>query len=139
MSPRWRYFLPGYLLTLPNTFIGLILVLLCGARRFRWSQGCLECEAPKLIGDPLGQTWGWLIAYKTGHSKNKAMRVHERVHVVQGMIGGPLFMIAYALCFAFYYACRPSEGWYKAYRRNPFEIQAYATAPGKPGDWGYPV
>jgi hypothetical protein len=151
MDRRWRWFLPGYLWALPATLIGLALALPNGARRPRWSDGCLELEARRMIGRPLAQTWGWLIFYTVsiddapaiGFRDNYRLRAHERAHVVQGFVGGPLFLIAYAACFVWLYLARLDDelewrDWRPAYRAIPFERWARA-AEKRPDAWGRKV
>lgn len=102
MSPRWRYFFPGYVWALPNTLIGL--VLLCTwyfPRRIAWRDGCLEVIPHRsLIGAPWvgAQTWGWVIFARDEDQAARAdLMVHERVHVVQAFVLGPIFLLAWGL------------------------------------------
>jgi hypothetical protein len=148
MSPKWRWFFPGYLWALPNTLIGLLICIWYRPRSWRWHQGVLTCVAPRerVIGHPGAQTWGWLVIYthsfyQAGTENNESgLRVHEYVHVAQAFVGGPLFMIAYAITFLVGYFKNPSAGWKPAYRAIPFEVHArkhgdlYATGSGKWGD-----
>jgi len=125
-SRRWRWFLPGYVLALPNTVIGLVLSLFYGAHHWRWSDGCLEATCKRIIGNPGAQTHGFVIFYS--HNEFRArpgLRVHERVHVVQGMLGGPLFVLAYGLHFLWLWAWSGFGPWWPAYKRICFERQAY--------------
>lgn len=146
MNPRWRFFFPGYMIALPHTIIGLILALAYRGRDWRWHAGCLEVVAgtftrdgkqvTRIWGRPAAQTHGWLIVYADKYARaDTEIRVHERVHVVQGMIGGPLYVLAYGLTFVWHLLWDPSAGWYAAYMRIPFERQAYPIGRTRKG-WG---
>jgi len=141
--------LVGYLWSLPNTLIGLLLVPLYAPQSIEWCDGCLEVIAgerkdgsTRIFFKPSGQTFGWIIFYATEEKRQKAsLRVHERVHVTQGFIGGPLFALTYLLCFAWSFTRNGFKDWYSAYMRNPFEIQAYRIqdefeAGQRPDQWG---
>lgn len=142
MSPRWKYFFIGYLWSLPHTIIGLLLAtLVYRSHSWRWSDGCIECVAgtgkdgtTRIFGRPWAQTHGCLIVYDTvPHTNTAWLRAHERTHVVQGFVGGPLFVVAYILCFL---ALLVYHGeYYPAYRNNPFEAHAYGNE-RNPGAWG---
>jgi hypothetical protein len=133
MSPYWKYCFPGYLWSLPHTLVGLVLALVYRAHDFRWSSGCLECTAgtlpdgrTRIWGRPGAQTHGWLIIYASEKNRtHQTLRAHERVHVVQGFIGGPLFALAYVAFFLWFFAGQGFKDWHLAYMKNPFEIQAY--------------
>lgn len=113
-----------------HTLVGLVLAIPYGAHSWRWSSGCLEAETKRMLGHPWAQTHGLVIFYANGEARKlAAIRVHERVHVVQGF-AGPLFMLAYGLCFLWGLIRPPAkfEGlprWYAAYRSIWFERQAY--------------
>lgn len=139
----------GYLWSLPNTLIGLLLLPLYWPRHIEWSEGCLEVVAgehkdgsTRIFFKPSGQTFGWLIFYATEEKRQKAsLRVHERVHVTQAFWGGLLFAVTYLLCFAWSYTRNGFRDWYSAYMRNPFEIQAYRIQAEfergqRPNQWG---
>jgi hypothetical protein len=132
----------GYLWAMPGTLVGLLLALPYGARNWRWSDGCLEAIPKRIIGSPGAQTWGWLIYYKdASYRESASLRVHERVHVTQGLWGGPLFMIAYAAHFMYLWAREGFGDWRPAYRKIWAEKTAYRTQDeyreGKrPGQWG---
>ncbi|UCC74950.1 MAG: hypothetical protein JSV86_10490 [Gemmatimonadota bacterium] len=146
----------GYVWAAFNTLIGLLLaVVFYRARGFRWSDGCLEAvggsfqrdgkTVTRIWGRPGAQTWGWFIVYRTeAHVAKAPLRVHERVHVAQGMVGGPLFLLAYGLHFLIEFAWtarfRPSR-WYDAYRRVWAERMAYRIEDEfrrglRPNAWG---
>lgn len=139
MSKFWKYFFPGYLLALPHTLIGVIICeLFYGAKNWRWSDGCLECEAKKYMiwGTPSAQTHGFLIVYADkGERASIKLRAHERVHVVQAFLLGPVFPILYGLFFVLGFAGAMSFDWHKAYMWIPFERSAYRRQE-LPGVWG---
>jgi len=138
VSPRWAYFVPGYLWSALNTLIGVLLcVLVYRATDWRWSRGCIECiGGDRIFGKPGAQTWGAIVIYKDEYQRSRVdLRVHERVHVVQAFIGGPLFMIAYGLTFLWFYLNDPKMGWKVAYYQIPFEVQAYRIGDKAKG-WG---
>lgn len=145
MSPKWRWFLPGYLWSLPNVILGLLFCIYYRPRSWGWHQGVLTCVAPKerVVGHPGAQTWGWLVIYTHSSyltSDSAAdLRVHEYTHVVQGFIGGPLFMLAYGASFLINYLRSPSAGWKPAYLAIPFEVHARKhgdTYVAGSGAWG---
>lgn len=143
MSPAWRRFLPGYLLALAHTVVGLALALVYRSHSWRWSDGCMEALAGRLPdgrtriwGRPSAQTHGWLILYADARVRESPrLRAHERVHVVQGFVGGPLFPIAYGLSFLVLFAADRFRSWRNAYLAIPFERHARAVE-GRPGAWG---
>lgn len=152
MSPYWRFFLPGYLLALPHTLIGLLLaVFVYRCHSWCWSDGCIEAVAgrfpvvegekmstkTRIWGRPWAQTHGFFIVYDTVERVSRpSLRGHERVHVVQAFVGSVLYPIAYGACFAWFYALQGFKGdWKVAYKRNPFEAMAYGRQ-GRPGIWG---
>jgi hypothetical protein len=126
MTARWYWF-PGYLWSFVNTLLGLLFMPFYGVKDLAWRDGCLEVITKRnMIGDPDAQTWGWLIYYRTCFDgDDPGLRVHERTHVLQAFFGGPLFLVAYGVCFLYLWA-RQRGPWTKAYRANPFEQQAYA-------------
>jgi hypothetical protein len=116
--------------------VGLLLTLIWyRPSNWRWSQGCLEVSAERILGNPWAQTHGWLIVYRVGRNDSE-IRVHERCHVVQGFIGGPFYVLAYGLVFLFAWYENGFRDWRDAYRRNPFEISAYNRAYPFSGKWG---
>lgn len=143
----------GYLWALPHTLIGLLLVPLYRPTRVRWSEGCLEMIAgtshgrTRIFGKPWAQTHGWLIFY-AGEEwwSERSLRVHERVHVTHGFIGGPFYVLSYILHFAWLFAFTPTTPvgkprWKRAYLKVWSERIAYRTqdefADGKrPDAWG---
>lgn len=121
----------GYIWSLPNTLLGLLLCLVYWPTGARWVEGCLELRAHhKMIGDPSGQTWGCVIwysprTYPMDTLGKKSVRVHEQVHVHQSMVGGVFFLLAYAACFLFYWGLTGMGSWQDAYFKIPFEVSAY--------------
>jgi hypothetical protein len=129
VDKAWRWFLPGYLMLLPMTIIGLLQCLIVyRAASWRWSGGCIECVGGERIwGKPGAQTPGLVITYRDENARSSGgLRVHERVHVVQGMIGGPLFALGYGLSFLWFWAASGFAHWHIAYMKIPFEVRAYA-------------
>jgi len=130
LSPKWRWFLPGYVWALPHTLVGLLLAIFYKTRSWRWSSGCLEVIADRIIGNPAAQTHGWLIFYSNEETRElRRLRAHERVHVVQGFIGGPLYVLAYSASFLWHWIrlklADASAPWLWAYQLNWFEDMAY--------------
>jgi hypothetical protein len=122
-----------YLWALPNTAIGLVLLCtLYFPERILWVDGALEVVPlrRRLIGGPWvgGQTFGWVIFYRDIWAQmDVELARHERVHVRDGLIGGPFFLVAYVALFAWEWGkrgFRPSR-WQEAYRANWFERRAY--------------
>lgn len=114
--PRW--FLPlGLLWALPNTVIGLLLGLAAlpfGARP-RWRRGDLACVFHGWPWGPGGAlTLGNVIlhtghdldvpcatyAHAAGHGPEPpvSLALHERAHVYQYLVLGPLFLPVYLAC-----------------------------------------
>lgn len=142
MSTRWRWFLPGYLWSLPHTLVGLLLCLVYRATDWRWSSGCIEClGGDRIFGKPGAQTHGCLIIYRDERARSDGgLRVHERVHVVQGFVGGPFFILAYVGHFAWLYAAQGFGDWRPAYRKiwaekTAYHIQDEFNAGKRPGAW----
>ena len=143
MSKHWRYFILGYIWALPNTLIGLaLLATWYFPRSVAWRDGCLEVIPRRLlIGGPWvgAQTWGWVIFSRDTNQESRGdLMVHERVHVVQAFIGGPFFMLAYAVHFLYR---RATMEYHRAYRGIIFEVQAYQVgddyeAGNRPDAWG---
>lgn len=138
MSKRWRWFLPGYLMNLPMTIIGLLLFsLVYRSTSWRWSDGCIECiGGDRIWGKPGATTMGFAICYADEYQRKRPdLRVHERVHVVQGMCGSVLFALTYGLCFLWFWAASGFGHWHAAYLRIPYERQAYRIGDKAKG-WG---
>lgn len=128
MSRLWRWFLLGYVLALPHTLVGFVLAAVYRCHSFAWRDGVLEATAAgTIIGRPGAQTHGWLVIYADATQRaRRDLRVHENCHVVQGFLGGPLYVLAYGLTFAWFYVVGGFGDWRAAYHRIPFERQAYA-------------
>lgn len=128
MSPRWRWFLIGYVWALPVTLIGLALAAFYRCGSYRWIGGVLTCVSPRpMWGKPAGQTLGWISMYSDETERGRDyMRVHEYVHVWQTFVLGPLWLVLYGLFFVAEYVVMGGGDWKPAYRKNPFEAQAYA-------------
>ena len=119
----------GYIWALPHTTVGLLLMIYYGWTKVEWRDGCLEVVAKRqLLGGPwvAGQTHGWLIFFRNEQDQaNGPLSVHERVHVLQGMIGGVFFVIAYVLNFLVNMLIFELD-FKKAYYEIYFEKKAYA-------------
>ncbi len=119
-----------YLWALPNTLIGVLILPLALFRggRVRRVSGVLEVDGPAIAwllrrGVPLA---GGAAAMTLGHvvlgrhpTDLQRTRAHERVHVRQAELLGPLFIPAYLLAGLIAWARGGS-----AYRDNFFERQA---------------
>ena len=84
MSRRWRYYIPGYLMALPHTIVGLALAVIYRAHSWQWVDGRLECIGgtkdgrTRIWGRPGAQTHGWLIVYASAAQQQREdLRVHE--------------------------------------------------------------
>ena len=144
MSPNWKYFIPGYLWALPHTLVGLVLMLWYRPESWHLRDGCLEAISSRdLIGGPWvgAQTHGWIVFYRDQDMYlRKSLRIHERCHVAQGLVGGPLYMLAYGIHFLWLWKVKGLE-WKAAYRNIVFEAQAYRIEGeyiegNRPGAWG---
>jgi hypothetical protein len=144
VSRLWRFNVLGYVLSAPNTLIGLLLVLVFyRPQHWRWSDGCIEVICGKhddgttrIWGKPGGQTWGCMIALADWYQASRPdLRVHERVHVVQGQLLGPLFLLAYGLEFVVRWAAGGCGDWRPAYRALIWERWARAVGDRATG-WG---
>ena len=137
MSRRWKWFLPGYILALPGTLIGLLLLPLYGVQGIYLSDGCIEVETRRaMLGGKFvaAQTWGNLIYYRGAFRDSARLRVHERVHVWQAMVfTWPLQARAYVGHYVINLATGLDH--YEAYRGIIHEKQAYRLE-NKEGVWG---
>lgn len=88
-----------YVWSLPNTLLGLVLFFfIYRPKSLVWRRGVLEGTSRGMIPwwtNVVGQTWGWLVIYRS--KPYSGLENHERQHVVQGMILGPLFLIIYPI------------------------------------------
>jgi len=123
--PKWWWIL-GYIWSLPHTVVGLILSLFYRPTNWRWNEGCIEAIGEDRIWfKPGAQTHGWLILYRDESARNnKRLRVHERTHVKQGFLLGPLYVIAYVIHFLYRYTRTGFKDWYTAYEGIYFEKKA---------------
>jgi hypothetical protein len=137
----------GLLWSLPHTLVGLLLVLVYWPRRVRWSDGCLEFVGCRVWGVSNGaQTHGVVVWHTDAQAwDNVPLRIHERVHVLQGFVGGPFYPVAYVLHWLVLFVAGKGEGfgprWWRAYRAIWFEQQARRIvhewhAGERPGQWG---
>jgi hypothetical protein len=131
----------GYLWSLPNTLIGLLLALPYGGRMWRWHKGCIEIVTKRMLGKPSAQTWGCVIFYQSSsHRDSPALRVHERVHVVQSFKLGVFFLLAYAIHFGWLWL-RNGRDYHAAYRgiwaeKEAYRIQDEFRLGERPDAWG---
>ena len=136
---------------IPNMLASLLLALPYGVEQWRFSRGCLELVAKRnkagdtrIWGRPAGQSLGCPIVWYASarHWESASLRVHERFHAVQGLLGfGLLFGAAYGLHFLFEWARRGFGDWKPAYRAIWAERQAYAVQDdfdkgNRPDAWG---
>ncbi len=92
-------------------------------------------EVTRIWGRPGAQTHGCVIFYASEEHRQRAdLRVHERVHIIQGFCLGLVYIVTYGLHFAFNYLVlanffwRREEAprWKRAYFRIIWEVWAYA-------------
>ena len=114
---RWLLLALGVLWAAPNTLIGLLggLAGLAFGARCQWRRGDLALEFARWPWGPGGAiTFGNVIlhtgesldigcatyAHRAGLREDAPIRLsdHERAHVFQYMVLGPLFLPAYLLC-----------------------------------------
>jgi len=119
-----------YVRTAPTTAIGVI-ALCAGLRRvqIRVVDGVLEAHGPALAwmlrnltlvpGGAAAMTLGHVVIARDAASL-ESTRTHERVHVRQCEVWGPLFVPAYLVASLLAVA----RGGH-VYRDNPFEVEAY--------------
>ncbi|WP_310567063.1 signal peptide prediction [Hydrogenophaga sp.] len=112
----------------PNTLIGLafgLSLLLAFGARWRRVGGVIEIaalhHAPRRRWPFAAITLGHVIV-GTHAAELERLRAHERVHVRQCERWGPLFLPAYALAGLWQWLCGR-----RAYRDNPFEVEARRT------------
>jgi hypothetical protein len=121
-----------YLWVLPTTLPGLLAAvagLLTGGRA-RWVHGVIEVHggvvsvllrrAVPLKGGARAMALGHVVLGLDQHTLD-ATRLHERVHVRQAELWGPLFIPAYLIASVVVWLRGGN-----AYLDNPFERQAYA-------------
>jgi hypothetical protein len=123
-----------YIWAAPTTAIGLIVVLAgCWRASLRTVDGVLEAHGPVLAWmlTHLTVVRGGVVAMTLGHvvvgrdrQSLELTRLHERVHVRQCEVWGPLFLPAYLAASLFALA----RGRH-CYFDNRFEAEAYQVAP----------
>jgi hypothetical protein len=87
MSRWWRWYLPGYVATLPLTVTALAYAWWRGAHGWRWIDGLPTFISSRLLGNPGGQTWSHLVGFASVEARDHVpLRVHEYAHVAQAMI-----------------------------------------------------
>ncbi len=121
----------GYVWASPNTLLGLLgaLAAYCTGGHVRWVAGVLEVEggvtARMLAGIPFlpsgaaAVTLGHVVLAQAD-AFSAMLRVHERVHVAQYEVWGPLFLPAYCASSLWAYAMGRDP-----YRDNLFEREAF--------------
>jgi hypothetical protein len=120
-----------YLWTLPTTFVGLLFVPLAflGGGRVCVVHGVIEIHGPwvayvlrrfvPIQGGASAMTLGHVVIGRNQESLDMS-RDHERIHVRQAELWGPLFIPAYLLA-SLLVKLRGKD----AYFDNPFEREAY--------------
>jgi hypothetical protein len=117
----------------PTTTLGLLLaVTACWRGRVAIVDGVIEAHGPVLAwlmrhltlvpGGAAAVTLGHVVVARDRDSL-ESTRAHERVHVRQCEIWGPLFVPAY-LAASLWAGVRGRD----LYRDNPFEIEAFTSA-----------
>ena len=114
----------GYVWALPLTILGVLQALVGGARPLAWDRGVWYWTA-RQSGicawffrryRMAAYTWGAVITWADPVlATSRRLRLHERRHVWQCMVLGPLIVPAYLVCLACY-----------GYQRNPLEVDARA-------------
>lgn len=126
-----------YLWVFPTSFVGLVLALVgrLGGAEAKLRAGVLEVHGPgirRLLGalpvsfQVQAIAFGHVVLGRSADCLDRS-RAHERVHVEQAQRWGPFFLPAYLVGSVI--------AWLRggdAYRDNPFEREAYATAPPSP-------
>ncbi len=138
---KFLYWL-GFLWSLPNTLIGLILAkVFYGGRNWEWFEGTLLVTVERAIGNPGAQTWGVVICCVGPRNRQvvdslRPLWDHEYRHVLQGLVFGPLFLLAYGFEWLFRFVFMPGQPkdaprWFRAYWNLSWEKDArrYAGQP----------
>ena len=109
----------------PYTLLGLLIGILCRGK-FQCIDSVVEIHGPRINWflchlpiAAMAMTLGHVVLGQNVIALNRTRR-HERVHVRQYCIWGPLFGPAYLLCSAVLWL-RGRD----AYRDNPFEREAF--------------
>lgn len=117
----------GWLWSLPNTLIGILLLVGYWPTAVWWDRGVLCFNVKRVIGysTTAAQTWGQTVMYvdRYGggvrrHPRHPLVR-HERKHCEQGRRWGVFFLIAYPVA-SLMAMLRGGHGYYD----NAFEIEA---------------
>lgn len=116
----------GLIWCLPWSVLGLLVAAVGGGQLLRYSEWGVELSARPgwLIAKVFdwtgtcGATWGCVVFYATPAPAERTVR-HERRHILQAMVLGPLFPVVYLLCSVF---AMLSGG--NAYRDNALEQDA---------------
>lgn len=131
----------GIVWALPMTIFGLAVVAFYGVLRWRLSFPCLEFVVKKTIPKwAMGQAFGCVVVYSGPIYKERRQSAswaavdrerrtlrHERRHVLQTFVFGPLFPIVYGIGLV--YAVVRCRGWYQG---NPLEVDARSAEDKKP-------
>jgi hypothetical protein len=122
----------GYLWAAPTTLASVVVFLLPmwalrQLRPLRWRAGAWEWSV--VLGSRFWRayslrgwsatTLGWAIFFSPHATDVASVAVHERRHVAQNLVLGPLFLPLYALLWFFY-----------GYRRHPLEVDARTVGAG---------
>lgn len=141
----WLLPLAPVLFLVLHTLLGFMLMPFYGVEKVRWYKGAIEVVAKRnkhggtrIFGQPGAQTWGLIIFYASERSWDwAALRVHERVHILQTILFGVIYPITYLLAFGvLFLIVKLGLDWWErepydndmwhAYRMIPWEIWAYA-------------
>lgn len=157
MNSNWKWLLS---ITYPLLIVNIIVALLyawlwCGAKDWKWHEGCLTFIPGKrpMLGNPGGQGWSPIVGFADEKERQRAdLRVHEFTHVWQEMMfallgvlaalisvqlgastfawvllfsGGPVFAVLYGLNFFFPWMFQGFSRWHDAYHKIVFELHAY--------------
>jgi hypothetical protein len=153
----WLFLLlfPPVVFTVHTLFALAFFIPVYGSRSMRWSGRAIEIVAKqnsgrtRIWGRPGAQTHGLVIFYAgTPHQDSEPLRVHERVHILQELLFGWLYLITYVGHFGinlilsyFLWQNETEARWKRAYRRIIWERWAYRKqarfeAGEIPGAWG---
>ena len=109
MSRNWRWFIPGYILAMPQTLLlGLPFLFWYLPKKFSVIDGtlCFVSSRKHLVGGPWvgAQTHGLFKIFRDeAQMDSDSLHVHENVHVVQAMQWGPFYALSYGLHFVWLY------------------------------------
>lgn len=141
MNRNWKWFLPGYVLALPGTLIGLVLLLWYGRSEALLREGVINVVIKRqyLIGGRWvgAQTYGNVVFYRDHNMLAiKRLRVHEHTHVWQAMVfTWPIMAIWYGL--QYFFGRVAGFNHYDAYHQLDWEQHARETEKViEPHEWG---